>query len=110
MSAQNNLTIDKGTDFIYNIHLIDSSGVPVDISDFTGNSQMRTSYSSNVHVTLDVAISTANNGLITLSMNSETSSTLTASRYLYDLTLTSSNNVVSRLMEGFVTINPSVTR
>lgn len=110
MSAQNNLTIDKGTDFIYNINLIDSAGVPVDISNFTGNSQMRTSYTTNVYVTFNVTISTVNTGLITLSMNSATSSTLTASRYLYDLTITSSNNIVSRLMEGYVTINPSVTR
>jgi hypothetical protein len=110
MSAQNNLTIDKGTDFIYNIHLIDSSGVPVDISGFTGSSQLRTSYSSNVHMSLNVFVSTVNTGLITLSMNSAIASTLTASRYLYDLTLTSSNNVVSRLMEGYITVNPSVTR
>ena len=109
MSAQNNLTIDKGTDFTYNIHLIDSAGTPVDITGFTGSSQFRTSYTSNAFVTMDVYVSETDLGLITLSMNSHTSSTLNAPKYLYDLILTSNNNIVSRLMEGVVTVNPRVT-
>jgi hypothetical protein len=109
MSAQNNLTIDRGTDFIYNITLIDSAGVTVDLTGYTGNSQLRTSYNSNVYITMNVAVSTVNTGIITLSMNSHTTSSLTAPRYLYDLVLTS-NNVVSRLLEGYITVNPSVTR
>lgn len=110
MSAQNNLTVDKGTDFTYNISLINSAGVPVDVTGFTGNAQMRTSYTSNSYVAMNVNVSESNTGLITLSMNSHTTNSLTASRYLYDLILTSANNVVSRLMEGTITINPNVTR
>jgi len=86
MSAQNNLTLDQGTDFTYNINLIDSAGVAVDISNFTANAQLRTSYTSY------------------------TTSTLKASRYLYDLILISNNNITSRLMEGTITVNPEVTR
>lgn len=110
MSAQNNLTLDQGTDFVYNVYLIDSAGVSVDLTGYTGNSQLRTSYSSNVFVTMDVDVSTVNTGLITLSMNSATTGALTSSRYLYDVILTSSDNVVSRLMEGVITVNKDVTR
>jgi len=110
MSAQNNLTLDQGTDFTYNINLIDSAGVAVDISNFTANAQLRTSYTSNVFFTVNATVSEANVGLITLSMNSYTTSTLKASRYLYDLILISNNNITSRLMEGTITVNPEVTR
>ena len=59
---------------------------------------------------MDVNVSTVNTGLITLSMNSATSSTLTAVKYLYDVKLTSNNNIVSRLMEGVISVNKYVTR
>jgi hypothetical protein len=110
MSAQNNLTLDQGTSFTYNVYLIDSSGVAIDLTGFTGNSQLRTSYTSNVYFTMNVAVSTVNTGLITLSMNTSTTSLLTASKYLYDVKLTSNNNVVSRLMEGVISVNKNVTR
>ena len=59
---------------------------------------------------MDVNVSTVNTGLITLSMNSATSSTLTAVKYLYYVKLTSNNNIVSRLMEGVISVNKYVTR
>ena len=110
MSAQNNLTLDQGTSFTYYVYLIDSVGVAVDLTGFTGNSQLRTSYTSNVYLTMNVQVSTVNTGLITLSMNTSTTSLLTASKYLYDVKLTSNNNVVSRLMEGVISVNKNVTR
>jgi len=110
MSAQNNLTLDQGTSFTYNVHLIDSAGVSVDLTGFTGNCQLRTSYTSNVYFTMNVEVSSVNTGLITLSMNSATTSLLTAQKYLYDVKLTSNNNVVSRLMEGVISVNKDVTR
>lgn len=110
MSAQNNLTLDKGTDFVYNIYLIDSAGVPVDVSGYTGESQLRTSYSSNVYNTMNVDVSTVNTGLITLSMNSYNTGLLTSGRYLYDLILISTDNIISRLVEGTITVNPQVTK
>jgi len=110
MSAQNNLNIDQGADFTYNVYLIDSAGVSIDLSGFTGNCQLRTSYASNVYFTMNVHVSSVNTGMITMSMNSATTSLLTAPRYLYDVKLTSNNNVVSRLMEGYITVNKDVTR
>ena len=49
-------------------------------------------------------------GQVTLSMNSATTATITPGRYVYDCELTSSANVVSRLVEGIVTVTPQVTR
>ena len=108
MSIKTNLTVDQGADFIYNIYLIDASGNPFDISGYSGNSQIRRTYTSNSYVTMNVAI-TGNTGLISLSMNASTTSNLTYNRYVYDVEL-ANNNVVSRIVEGFITVNPGVTR
>jgi hypothetical protein len=43
-------------------------------------------------------------------MNAVTSANVTPGRYVYDCELTSSSNVVSRLVEGIVTVTPQVTR
>ena len=47
---------------------------------------------------------------ITVSMNAATSANIAGGRYVWDLELVSSGNVVSRIVEGIVTINPEVTR
>jgi len=44
-----------------------------------------------------------------LTMNSVITANLSSTRYVYDLELFSSN-VTSRIIEGFVTVNPGVTR
>jgi|OM-RGC.v1.029595459 hypothetical protein len=109
MSAKVNITVDQGADFVYNTFLIDSGGNPIDLTDFTGRSQFRTSFTSpnytNVHVTVGTT-----DGSVVLSMNATTTATLTSSRYVYDLELISVDNIVSRVMEGTVTVNPNVTR
>ena len=50
------------------------------------------------------------NGQIVMIVNSQTSSLLTNPRYVYDLELTSNTGIVSKLLSGFVNVNPSVTR
>jgi len=108
MAIKTNLTVDQGATFVYNIYLIDVDGNPFDITGYSGNSQIRKTYTSTSYTTMNVAITGAS-GLITLSMNSVTTANLASSRYVYDLEL-SSNNVTSRIVEGYVTVNPGVTR
>ena len=108
MSIKTNLTVDQGANFIYNIYLIDVNGDPFNITGYTGNSQIRRTYTSNSYVTMSVAV-TGNTGLISLSMNASTTSSLTHNRYVYDVELLA-NSVVSRIVEGIVTVNPGVTR
>jgi hypothetical protein len=43
-------------------------------------------------------------------MNAANTSSITAGRYVYDLEVTDTNNVISRLVEGIVTVTPQVTR
>lgn len=108
MAAKVDLDIDQGASFNYSITLKDAGGVPLNLTDYTGNAQLRTSYSANTYTTMNVSITGAT-GLIQLTMNADTTSTLTRTRYLYDVELHHSG-VTSRLMEGFVNVSPNVTR
>ena len=109
MSAKVNITVDQGADFIYNVNLIDSGGNNVDLTGFTGKAQLRTSYTSPNYTTMYAATGNTD-GMVFLSMNSATTANLTSSRYVYDLELISTDNIVSRIMEGVITVNPNVTR
>jgi hypothetical protein len=109
MAIKTNLTVDQGTNFVYNVHLIDAEGNPFPLTDYTANAQIRRSYTSSSFATIDAAIDEST-GLVTLSMNSTTTGSLTNTRYVYDLELTSNTNVVSRIIEGYVTVNLGVTR
>lgn len=108
MSIKTNLTVDQGANFIYNIYLIDEDGNVFDISDYTGSAQLRRTYTSSNSVSMNVSIDGAA-GLISLTMNAATTSSLNQLRYVYDLELTA-NNTTSRIVEGFITVNPGVTR
>lgn len=109
MAIKANLLIDQGSDFSTEIDVLDDNGDPVVLTGFTGAAQMRKHYTSSTSTAFNVTIN-AGNGTVTLSMNAATSSTVTPGRYVYDCELTSSSNVVSRLVEGIVTVTPQVTR
>jgi len=109
MSIKTNLIVDQGSNFVYKIYLVDTDGLPFPITGFYGNAQIRKSYSSSSFTTMDITIDDVG-GIITLSMNAAVTSTLNQNRYVYDLQLTGNTGIVSRIAEGFVTINPEVTR
>ena len=108
MAIKSNLTVDQGANFLYNVYLIDANGTAIDISGYTGNCQIRKTYTSTTYNTMNVAVTGAS-GLVSLTMNSTVTANLTSTRYVYDLEL-SSNNVVSRILEGTITVSPQVTR
>lgn len=107
MALKANITIDQGTDFATSIDVTDDNGDPTDLSGFTGAAQMRKHYTSSNSFSFSVAVA---NGSVTLSMNSATTANITAGRYVYDCELTSGSNVVTRIVEGIVTVTPQVTR
>lgn len=108
MATKLNLFIDQGTDFSTTIEVADDNGDPINLSTYTGRSQMRKHYTSTSYHAFTVTGDA--NGVITVSMNAATTANIAGGRYVWDLELVSSGNVVSRIVEGIVTINPEVTR
>jgi len=108
MAAKVNIVIDQGATFntTYTIH--DAIDEPIDFTGFTANSQIRKSYSSSNSYTFDIILN--NTGLVTLSMNAATTSSIVAGRYVYDVEVESQSGIRSRIVEGIVTVTPQVTR
>ena len=108
MAIKANIIIDQGADFSTEISVTDDNGDPVNLTGYSAAAQLRKHYTSSAFTAFTANVNVS--GTVTLSMNAATSSNVTAGRYVYDCELTSSGNVVSRLVEGIVTVTPQVTR
>jgi len=108
MAIKANLTIDQGSDFSVTFNLTDENGVALDLTGYTGRAQMRKSPTSSTKK--DFTVSVEVSGSITLSMTSEYTSGITATRYMYDAEIISSGNSVTRVVEGIATVTPEITR
>lgn len=109
MAIKANIIIDQGTDFTRSFDIIDDNGQIVDLARYSGISEMRKHYSSSNGYAFAVDI-TPETGVITLTMNNAITDSITAGRYVYDVELTDSANLVSRVVEGIVTVTPRVRK
>lgn len=110
MAGYVELTIEQGANFSTVINVADAAGVAVNLATYTTASQLRKSYASATANTFTTTVTDAAEGEITLSMTAANTTLLKAGRYVYDLTTTSSASVVTRVIEGVITVMPSVTR
>jgi len=104
------INIEQGASFSTVITVNDSTGAFTNLTSYTAAAQLRKSYYSSTANNFTVAISNAANGEITMTMTAANTANLTAGRMLYDLLITSPTSVKTRVVEGIVTILPSVTR
>lgn len=110
MAAYTELTIEQGATFSTKVNVEDIYGSAINLASYTTDSMMRKSYYSNTSYTITSTISNAANGEITLSMSAANSALLTSGRYVYDVIIEDTSNTVTRVIEGIVTVLPSVTR
>ena len=109
MATKVNLIIDQGSHFIQDIQIFDTSNNAVDLTTYTGEAQVRKAYSSSTFVPFTVT--TAANGIVQFQMNAANTNTLAAGQYVWDCELTElTSGIVTRIVEGVVTVTPSVTR
>ena len=109
MATRVNILIDQGTDFTTSVNLTDNNGAQLDLTGMTAASQIRKTHSSSNATSFTTALAN-NTGTLTLSLNNSVTSSLSAGRYVYDVELTDSSNIKSRILEGIVTVTPEVTR
>jgi len=110
LAAFSELVIEQGATFISTLNVEDVNGDAINLTSYTANSQMRKSYYSSSSNIIISTITGTSNGEITLGMSSANTANLTPGRYVYDVIITSPTNVVTRVVEGIVTVLPSVTR
>jgi hypothetical protein len=109
MATKANIVVDQGTTFSSSINLTDDEGNPINLTGYTGRSQMRKHYTSTNSQSFSVSLN-GELGTINLSMAANQTSTIVPGRYVYDVEIVSGANVVSRVVEGIVTVTPEVTR
>jgi hypothetical protein len=108
MATRANIVIDQGTNFETQINIDDSQGNPIDLTTYTVESQIRKTYTSANAYSFTATANSS--GVLVLALTANSSAAIPAGRYLYDVLVTSGIGNASRILEGQVTINPSVTR
>jgi len=111
MAAKANIVIDQGADFSTSITVTDDAGDAVNLTGYTGSGQIRKHFTSNTAINFDVFFaSPRTSGVVSISLDRSTTSSIEAGRYVYDVEITNAANTRSRLVEGIATITPEVTR
>ena len=111
MAAYVEITIEQGANLTSTVNVNDTQGDAINLSTYSASAQLRKSYYSSSANTLTATITGNANGQITLSMTASNTALLTPGRYVYDLKITNStDNSVTRVIEGTATVLPSVTR
>jgi hypothetical protein len=106
MSTKSNIVIDQGADFILEVTALDADDEEFDFNGYTVEAQMKKHYESANSVTFTSSIS---NNAIHLSLTAEQTKDITPGRYNYDVLITSSDDIVIRLLEGIATVTPGIT-
>jgi hypothetical protein len=104
------LTLEQGASFTTTVTVNGSDGSPTNLTSYTAAAQLRKSYYSTTANSFTVTVSNAANGELTMAMSAANTANLTPGRYVYDLLITSPTSIKTRVVEGIVTLLPSVTR
>ena len=111
MAVYSNIVIDQGADYSASIDVTDSDGDTIDLTGYTAAGQIRKTYSSSTAVNFTVSIaSPASAGTLNIGLSNTQTNAMKAGRYVYDVEITNSGGVKTRVLEGQVEITPGVTQ
>lgn len=107
----NNLIINSGANFNTTFELTNSDGTALDLTGYTGASQLRKTYSSTDYVSFSLSfIAPRTTGKIGIALTSGQTSSLKPGRYVYDVLITTSTGTKSRVVEGMALVREGVTK
>lgn len=104
-----NLTIEQGVDFEITITVRNKNNVPLNLLGYSAESEVRKHYSSTSSYPFSITFVDRENGRIALSMGHGITETLSEGRYVYDIVLTSPNDLRTRVIQGTVLVSPGVS-
>ena len=103
-----NITIDQGSTFSETLNENTDGSTAKHRTGYTPTSQCRKSYDSTTYTSFTTAQVDAS-GVITLSLTATQTTALKAGRYVYDVEIANSPEVL-RVQEGIITVTPQVTK
>jgi len=116
MAQYEEITLDQGADATIELHLVDTDGSKKSLVNHTVTAKLKKNYadSSGEATDFTTTISDANNGICTLSLTNIQTDALKAGRYVYDVELSfqdsDGDTIIERILEGKITVTPSVTK
>lgn len=109
-----NFTIDQGSNWNLNVIYKDENGAVINLTGYTAAMQLRQNYNSDA---ADLTLTTSNGGIVitgaqgklVLAATAAQTGALESGNYVYDLEITS-GGVVTRILQGQITVAGEVTR
>jgi hypothetical protein len=110
MTTIANFEIHQGETFKRIITIVDNNKVPLNLTNYTYQGQIRKNYNSVEYVQFDIDPVDLVLGKISFSLTYSVTETLIYNKYVYDIEITAQNNIKTRILEGIITTTPNVTR
>jgi len=118
MATYEDFKIDQGADIALEIELVNVDGSVKNLTGHSVAAKLKRNYSSDSADTLDftsIIAAPPTSGIVVISLsNTQTDSLSSRGRYVYDVELSYQDSagvtMIERILEGKITVNPSVTR
>lgn len=111
MATISNIFIDQGANFSTTVTIEDGNSSALDLTSYTAVAQIRKTYQSATATNFTVTFAAdRTTGQITISLTDTQTAAFEEGRYVYDLLITDLSGTKTRVVEGIVTVNPSVSR
>jgi len=116
MAQQEDFSIDQGADVTIELHLVNKNSTAKNLANHTVAAKMKKTYAtvdSDAISFTTAIVAPASRGIATLSLTNTQTDALVAGRYVYDVEVSyldsDSDRIVERVLEGKITVTPSVT-
>lgn len=101
--------MDQSATYNAIISVNSNTGLPLNLSGYTGFSEIKKTYSSINTTSSFIVTVNAVAGHIILSMDANTSGNIVAGRYVYDVRVVDGSGNYTRIVEGILTVTPAVS-
>lgn len=109
MASVENIYIDQGSDYSAVITVSGPNGLPIVLTGFTIEAQIRKYYGSSTAYCFKVEIVDEQTGKIRIALPSDVSQSMRYGRYVYDVRIISPENKKYRVVEGQLILTPQST-
>ena len=115
MATISNLNIDAASDYSSTVTISsvasDGTETAFDLTNYTVAAEIRKTFASSTATAFTAAVnSPATDGKVTISLTDVQTIALDRGRFVWDMVVTSASGTKTRVLQGTVTVNPSVTR
>lgn len=109
---------EQGADLTFLVNYRDSANLPIDITGYTLRGQIRRRFTDSDFIPLGLSIENASQGSIRVTLDDNLMegfifdgvSFADRTKFVYDIEIVSPGGVVTRLLNGTISVSPEVTK